>query len=172
MIRLTQQELDTHKARLAKLKAAGTVRTHRCGDSDEVAGQDRLQNRQDGAKQPRYGANGGKAVAKAVPATKTPQRVRNKAKQHVFPGLPPVEREYRFALPRKWRFDYAWPAQKIALEIEGGVWIQGRHTRGKGFLEDMNKYNEAGFLGWRVFRATPEQLKERTILNRLALILP
>ena len=40
----------------------------------------------------------------------------------------------------------------IAVEIEGGVWIGGRHTRGKGFLRDIEKYNEAAAMGWRVFR--------------------
>lgn len=69
----------------------------------------------------------------------------------------PVE-EYRFAPPRRWRFDYAWPMQKVALEVEGGVFTRGRHTRGKGFMNDMAKYNAATLAGWRVFRVTPDQL--------------
>lgn len=73
-------------------------------------------------------------------------------------GLSPVP-EYRFTHPRKWRFDYAWPDQMIAVEIEGGIWSRGRHTRGSGFIKDMEKYNEAGKLGWRVFRFTPQQLQ-------------
>jgi very-short-patch-repair endonuclease len=70
-------------------------------------------------------------------------------------GIP----EYRFAPPRRWRFDYAWPDKKVAMEIEGGVWIRGRHTRGAGYIRDMEKYNMATKLGWRVFRFTPEQFK-------------
>ncbi len=58
----------------------------------------------------------------------------------------------------EWRFDWAWTDHHIALEIEGGIWTQGRHTRGKGFLNDVCKYNEAVILGWRLLRATPEQL--------------
>lgn len=74
-------------------------------------------------------------------------------------GIPSPETEFYFAKPRMWRFDYAWRDKYIAVEIEGGIWTQGRHTRGSGFVKDMEKYNEAGRLGWRVFRFTPKQLK-------------
>ena len=67
-------------------------------------------------------------------------------------------KEYRFYSPRKWRFDYAIPAHKIALEVEGGVWTRGRHVRPQGFLGDIEKYNTATLLGWRVFRTTPSKL--------------
>lgn len=74
--------------------------------------------------------------------------------------IPQPETELVFAPPRRWRFDYAWSAKKIAVEIEGGVWSGGRHTRGSGFVKDMEKYNAAGRLGWRVFRFTPQQLSK------------
>lgn len=74
-------------------------------------------------------------------------------------GCPIPVREYRFAPPRKWRFDYAWVAEKVALEIEGGLWIQGRHNRAPGMIKDMEKYNTATFMGWRVFRFVPQELK-------------
>lgn len=67
-------------------------------------------------------------------------------------------KEYQFYRDRKWRFDYALPKYKIALEVEGGVWTQGRHVRPEGFLGDMNKYNTATLCGWRVFRCTPAGL--------------
>jgi hypothetical protein len=60
---------------------------------------------------------------------------------------------------RRWRFDIAWPDQKIALEVEGGAYTQGRHTRGKGFEEDCRKYNAAALDGWLVFRMTPGMLE-------------
>ena len=66
--------------------------------------------------------------------------------------------EYRFALPRKWRFDFAWLGDRVALEVEGGAWIQGRHTRGKGYVADLEKYSEAAARGWLVIRVTPQQL--------------
>lgn len=76
----------------------------------------------------------------------------------VAKGLPEPEVEYRFASPRRWRFDYCWPDCKVALEVEGGIWIQGRHSRGKGMLGDMQKYNAAALAGYAVFRCTPDQL--------------
>ena len=64
--------------------------------------------------------------------------------------------EFRFHESRKWRFDYAHQTLKIALEIEGGVWSGGRHTRGSGFLGDIEKYNAATAAGWAVFRCTTD----------------
>jgi len=66
-------------------------------------------------------------------------------------------REYQFCRDRKWRFDYA-VRDSLAIEIEGGAWSKGRHTRGKGFIADMEKYNTATMMGWRVLRFTPEQI--------------
>lgn len=68
--------------------------------------------------------------------------------------LPACEREYRFKPPRKWRFDFAWPRQRVACEVEGGVYSGGRHTRGKGFEADCEKYNAAALDGWAVLRVT------------------
>ena len=82
-------------------------------------------------------------------------------------GIPLCEEEYRLHPTRRWRFDYAWPDHKIALEVEGGVFTRGRHTRGKGFLGDIAKYNEATRLGWRVFRCTPQQMKTGEIFDWL-----
>ena len=75
-------------------------------------------------------------------------------------GLPEPQAEYRFHPKRRWKADYCWPEHKIIVEIEGGIWTQGRHTRGYGFMGDMTKYNFAGLLGYRVFRFTPSQLKK------------
>jgi len=73
-------------------------------------------------------------------------------------GLSAPEREYRFDPERRWRFDYAWPSLKVAVEIEGGIWIRGRHVRPTGYLADLEKYNRAVVLGWRVLRYAPHQL--------------
>lgn len=74
-------------------------------------------------------------------------------------GLPAPAREFRFVADRRWRLDFAWPEQRLALEVEGGVWTRGRHTRPIGFLGDMEKYNRAALEGWRVLRVTPQQLR-------------
>lgn len=70
-------------------------------------------------------------------------------------NLSGYEREYRFAPPRRWRFDFAWVDRKVAVEFNGGVWIIGRHNRGKGYLGDLEKMNQAQALGWRVFQYAP-----------------
>jgi hypothetical protein len=73
-------------------------------------------------------------------------------------GLPEPSPEYKFHPLRKWRADYCWPIHKVIVEIEGGAWSQGRHTRGAGFVADMAKYNQAALLGYAVLRYTPQQL--------------
>jgi very-short-patch-repair endonuclease len=78
--------------------------------------------------------------------------------------MPVPIKEYKFHSVRKWKFDYCWPDEMLALEVEGGAWTQGRHTRGKGFINDLEKYNTATAAGWRILRVTPDQLlKTNTI---------
>lgn len=79
------------------------------------------------------------------------ERVLNILEYNKFPK---PEREFRFHPKRLWRFDFAYPNEKIAIEIEGGVFVRGRHTTGIGFTADTEKYNEAIKLGWRVLRYT------------------
>lgn len=81
------------------------------------------------------------------------------------------EREFRFAPPRRWRFDFAWPKQMIALEIEGGTWVSGRHNRGAGYAKDLEKYNTATLLGWRLLRVTPEMVSDGTVLTLIEALL-
>lgn len=74
------------------------------------------------------------------------------------------EREHKFHPERKWRFDFALK-NKIAVEIEGGIWVSGAHSRGKHFESDCEKYNEAALLGWRVFRFSPDMVKKGIAIN-------
>lgn len=72
-----------------------------------------------------------------------------------------MAREYVFAPPRKWRFDFCWPGSrlKVALEVDGGVFSGGRHTNGAGFTADVEKMNAAALDGWCVLRATAAHIK-------------
>lgn len=82
--------------------------------------------------------------------------------------LPAPEREFRFHSERMWRFDFAWPApRKLAVEVEGGVWTKGRHTRGSGYVKDLAKYNAAALAGWRVLRFATEQVRDGTAINAI-----
>jgi len=104
-------------------------------------------------------------------------------------GWPDPERQFLFHPIRRWPFDFAWPAYRVAVETEGGVMsfpvtcdkceepverlnkrtnrrervyaAMGRHTRSEGFRGDCIKYNAAAVLGWRVLRYTVKDLNER-----------
>lgn len=82
--------------------------------------------------------------------------------------LPAPVPEYRFDPKRRWRADYAWPEHRVILEVEGGVWTNGRHTRGAGFLRDVAKYNRAAVLGYRLLRCTPRGLHDLETITMLA----
>lgn len=73
-------------------------------------------------------------------------------------GLPEPVAEHRFHDTRKWRFDFAWPDALLALEVDGGIYTQGRHSRGAGKEADFEKGNEAAALGYRILRCTPRKL--------------
>lgn len=74
-------------------------------------------------------------------------------------GFPDPATELVFHPKRRWRLDFAWPTRMIAVEIHGGIHSGGRHTRGKGFIEDRAKMNEAALMGWTVLEVTPEHVK-------------
>lgn len=87
--------------------------------------------------------------------------------------LPLPTPEFRFHPERKWRFDYAWPPKMeprdcggaliptsppIALEVQGGLFVNGRHSRGAALLKEHEKLSEAAVLGWRILYCTPDKL--------------
>lgn len=79
--------------------------------------------------------------------------------------------EHVFAAPRRWRFDWSWEPEHVALEVEGAAWVQGRHTRGSGFVKDIEKYNSAVRLGWRVVRCLPSTLYDAATIDLLRALL-
>jgi len=86
-------------------------------------------------------------------------------------GLPAPEREYRFMTTRRFRFDFCWPVFRVVVEIEGGTWARGRHTRGSGFEKDCEKYAEALIAGWSVLRVTGAMVEDGRAINYLTQIL-
>jgi very-short-patch-repair endonuclease len=71
--------------------------------------------------------------------------------------------EFRFHPSRKWRADFCLPSAKIIIEIDGGLFSGGRHTRGAGAVGDMEKLNAAACLGYRVLRYQPKDCKSKGI---------
>lgn len=74
------------------------------------------------------------------------------------PDLPEPEAEYRFAPPRRWRFDFAYPACRVAVELHGGLWSSGAHVRPIGVQRDLQKHNAAVVLGWRLLYFSTDDL--------------
>jgi len=116
--------------------------------------------------------------------------------RQICPQLPEPEKHYRFHPARKWEFDRAWPAAKVAAEMEGGLFgkpifcqscgsrVMGQRKDGslypisiggwghrgmRGVLRDIEKYNAAAILGWIVFRVARKPLEEdpRSLLGDL-----
>lgn len=85
--------------------------------------------------------------------------------------LPEPERQFQFCPTRQWRSDFAYPVARLLIECDGGAYIQGRHTRGKGFEEDCVKLSTAAALGYRVIRVTRTHIQsgQAVELIRLAL---
>ena len=86
-------------------------------------------------------------------------------------GLLEPETEYRFHPVRRFRFDFAWPGQKIAVEIDGGTFSGGRHTRGIGYRNDCIKYNLASCSGWVVLRGDRQMVRDGSLLASLEQII-
>lgn len=80
---------------------------------------------------------------------------------------PPLVAEYRFAPPRRWRFDRAHLGAHVAVEIDGGTRNGGRHVTGDGFAHDCEKFNAAASRGWLVFRLTGDMLNDPANLDQI-----
>ena len=82
-------------------------------------------------------------------------------------GLPEPIPEYRFAAPRRWRMDYAWLDAKVALEVQGGIWTRGRHSRPAALLKEWEKLNTAASMGWRFLYCQPADLLKPETINAI-----
>jgi hypothetical protein len=98
-------------------------------------------------------------------------------------GLPIPVSELKFHADRQWKFDYAWPSEKVALEVEGGIFGRGRpcplckrkkpgaHSSIERLISDMEKYNAAAADGWRIIRVIPDDLLKVKTMEVLLLTL-
>lgn len=74
-------------------------------------------------------------------------------------------REFKFHETRKWRFDFCWLTEKLAIEVQGGIWVSGKHGRGAGIEAGFEKLNEAQILGWKVLQVSPGQIRSGAALR-------
>jgi very-short-patch-repair endonuclease len=72
----------------------------------------------------------------------------------------PFSREFEFSGHRRFKFDFAWPSRRVAVETDGGIFQKGRHNRAAGFARDCEKTNLAVLEGWAVFRLCTGQVTE------------
>lgn len=72
---------------------------------------------------------------------------------------------------KDWRFDFAMPERRLAVEVEGGAWTGGRHTRGTGFHADLRKYAAAARLGWTVIRVDPAMIRSGEAIDTVRSVL-
>lgn len=81
--------------------------------------------------------------------------------------------EHKFHSQRGWMFDYAWINEKVALEVEGGIWRKGggAHSRPANIMRDIEKYNSATMLGWRIVRCTPQTLFKSETIEMVKMLL-
>ena len=77
------------------------------------------------------------------------------------------EQEFKFHPDRKWKADFHLVDKKILVEVEGGIWSGGRHTRGKGYLGDLEKYNAATMMGFQVIRFSTDQVKSGHAIQQI-----
>lgn len=78
-----------------------------------------------------------------------------------------VQTEFKFSPNRKFRADFAFVEQRILIEVEGGIYTNGRHTRGAGYTKDMEKYNLAAELGYVVLRYSPNDLLKSATFEQI-----
>ena len=83
-------------------------------------------------------------------------------------NFPEWETEYRFHPKRRWRIDFAWPEQRVALEVQGGIHMaKSGHNTAAGITRDCEKANEAVVLGWKVLSVTADQIRDGSAIDWL-----
>jgi very-short-patch-repair endonuclease len=74
-------------------------------------------------------------------------------------GLPEPLRQYRPVVDRMYRADFCWPRSNLIVEVDGGGFVAGRHTRGEGFEKDCERGNELVLAGWKVLHVTGRHIE-------------
>ena len=112
-----------------------------------------------------------KHPAKAAPAKRKaptgPSKLEIKLRQQIeLAGVQEgMVAEYCAIPGRKLRWDFAWPAKHLLVEIQGGIWAKGGHTSGVGVNRDCEKANLATLAGWHILSLTPNQIREGLALR-------
>ena len=109
----------------------------------------------------------GRSIRPKVKGEKIPNEFEAKLARELKTLKIDFEQEFKFHPERKWRADFHLIGKKILIEVEGGIWSGGRHTRGKGYIGDMEKYNAAVMLGYQVIRFSTDQVKSGHAIQQI-----
>ena len=74
--------------------------------------------------------------------------------------IPEYVEELQFHDVRQFRFDWAIPQWKLAIEYEGLMSKKSGHTTIGGYTKDCIKYNLAQLEGWKVLRYTAKNYQQ------------
>lgn len=83
----------------------------------------------------------------------------------------PYFRQYPFLSGRKFRADFAFPEQMLLIEVDGGLYIQGGHSRGAARESDLERDALAMLAGWRTLRVSPRHVKDGRAIAWIAELL-
>jgi hypothetical protein len=86
-------------------------------------------------------------------------------------GLPTGVGQHPVVTGRQFRFDRAWPEHMVAVEVQGGVWTNGAHSRGSGVQRDCLKLSMAAAVGWRCLPITREMIESGEAVRLIGLAL-
>lgn len=109
----------------------------------------------------------GRSIRSKVKGEKVPNEFEAKLARELKTLKIDFEQEFYFHPDRKWRADFHLIGKKILVEVEGGIWNGGRHTRGKGYLGDIEKYNAATMMGYQVIRFSTDQVKSGHAIQQI-----
>ena len=109
----------------------------------------------------------GRSKRPKVKGEKVPNEFETKLARELKTLKIEFEQEFEFHPKRKWRADFHLVGKKILVEVEGAIWSGGRHTRGKGYIGDMEKYNAATMMGFQVLRFSTDQVKSGHAIQQI-----
>jgi hypothetical protein len=92
--------------------------------------------------------------------------------------MPQAARQYRWALELQRNFcaDFAYPVQRVLVEVQGGIWRPGggAHSGGAAIERDIEKAQYAARLGWAWVPVTQKDISSghallvvQSVLERL-----
>ena len=80
-------------------------------------------------------------------------------------GLDGYVREYQAIPGRRYRFDFCWVKERLAVEINGGTYSKGGHSSYLGIKRDYEKGNLAVQYGWKVLQFDADMVRSGQALE-------